>query len=165
MKTKFATLLIGLAVVGAACASDTANQTTTVPAATTTTQAQADVDRVVEVTVGEFSISDLGPIAEFETIEFRVTNMGVVPHEFEISHADAVDAHMNGGHSDHDDAAADVADIRMEMVSNPPEAKIAIKPGETGSLVVTFNNPEEQTLAVCLLPGHYEAGMVTAAFG
>ena len=108
--------------------------------------------------VDEFEISDLGPIAEGETIEFLVTNMGGLAHEFEITDLDAVDAHLAGGHSDHDDGdmamAADVADS--------PEAKITIEPGQTETLIVTFDDPAEQTLAVCLIPGHYEAGMTTS---
>ena len=160
-------LMIGIAalIVGvslAACGSTTTD-TTTAPD-TTTTVAHDDDDhgddhgggpRVIEVMVDEFSISDLGPIAEGETIEFWVTNMGALPHEFEITDLDAVDAHMAGGHSDHDDGlAADVADS--------PEAKITIEPGQIETLIVTFDNPEEQTLAVCLIPGHYEAGMTTS---
>ena len=95
-RTKFAALLIGLAVVGAACASDTANQTT-VPAPDTTTTAAptashdgdnttttvtahddhgddadhepaADADRVIEVTLSEFAISGVGPIVELSPV-------------------------------------------------------------------------------------------------
>ncbi len=159
-------LLIGVAalIVGVSAAailsiggngSSTATDTTT---ATTAAPGTNGGVRVIEVMVGEFEISDLGPIAEGETIEFWVTNMGALPHEFEITDLDAVDAHLAGGHSDHDDGdmamAADVADS--------PEAKITIEPGQTETLIVTFDDPAEQTLAVCLIPGHYEAGMTTS---
>ena len=57
---------------------------------------------------------------------------------------------------------------RADRSSNPSRSS-SDQPGlentarSTGmSMVVTFDNPEEQTLAVCLLPGHYEAGMTTA---
>ena len=159
-------LLIGVAalIVGvsaAAILSIGGNDSSTAADTTTATTTAPDTNagpRVIEVMVDEFSISALGPIAEGETIEFWVTNMGAVPHEFEITDLDAVDAHMAGGHSDHDDGdmamAADVADS--------PEAKITIAPGETETLIVTFDDPAEQTLAVCLIPGHYEAGMTTS---
>ncbi len=156
-------LLIGVAalIVGVSAAailsiggngSSTATDTTT---ATTAAPGTNGGVRVIEVMVGEFEISDLGPIAEGETIEFLVTNMGALKHEFEITDLDAVDAHLAGGHSDHDDGlAADVAD--------PSEAKITIEPGQTETLIVTFDDPTEQTLAVCLIPGHFEAGMTTS---
>ncbi len=156
-------LLIGVAalIVGVSAAailsiggngSSTATDTTT---ATTAAPGTNGGVRVIEVMVGEFEISDLGPIAEGETIEFWVTNMGALPHEFEITDLDAVDAHLAGSHSDHDDGlAADVAD--------PSEAKITIEPGQTETLIVTFDDPTEQTLAVCLIPGHFEAGMTTS---
>jgi uncharacterized cupredoxin-like copper-binding protein len=152
-------LLIGVAalIVGVSAAAimtigggnSPTTDTTTAPAATN------GGPRVIEVIVSEFEISALGPIAEGETVEFWVTNIGALPHEFEITDLDAVDAHMAGGHSNHDDVlAADVADS--------PEAKITIAPGQTETLIVTFDDPEEQTLAVCLIPGHYEAGMTTS---
>ena len=122
---------------------------------TLTEGAPATQARVVEVTLNEFSISPVGPIEAGETIEFMVTNEGVVPHEFEITDEYAVEQHMAGGHDDHDMDKGD------DMVMGE-ESKISIAPGGTEKLVVTFDNPEEQTLAVCLLPGHYEAGMTIA---
>jgi uncharacterized cupredoxin-like copper-binding protein len=153
-------LLIGVAalIVGvsaAAILSIGGNGSTTAADTTTAAPGTNGGVRVIEVMVGEFEISDLGPIAEGETIEFLVTNMGALAHEFEITDLDAVDAHLAGGHSDHDDGlAADVAD--------PSEAKITIEPGQTETLIVTFDDPTEQTLAVCLIPGHFEAGMTTS---
>jgi len=154
-----AALIVGLSA--AAILSIGGNDSSTAADTTTATTTASDTNagpRVIEVMVDEFSISNLGPIAEGETIEFWVTNMGAVPHEFEITDLDAVDAHLAGGHSAHDDGdmamAADVADS--------PEAKITIEPGQTETLIVTFDDPAEQTLAVCLIPGHYEAGMTTS---
>ena len=117
-------------------------------ATTVTREAPATEVRTVEVTLSEFSISDIGPIAEGETIEFVVTNDGVVLHEFEITDEHAVEQHLAGGHDDHD-----------TKLDN--ESKISICPKCTETLAVTFDDPEEQSLAVCLLPGHYEAGMTT----
>lgn len=122
-----------------------------------TTEAPATQVRVVEVTLNEFSISPIGPIEAGETIEFVVTNEGVVPHEFEITDEHAVEQHMAGGHDDHDMVMDDDMDMDMDA-----ESKISVAPGGTEKLVVTFDNPEEQNLAVCLLPDHYEAGMTTA---
>ena len=128
---------------------------------TVTTETPATQARVVEVTLNEFSISPIGPIEAGETIEFVVTNEGLVPHEFEITDEHAVEQHMAGGHDDHDMDMGDDMDMDDDMVVDD-ESKISVAPGRTEKLVVTFGNPEEQTLAVCLLPGHYEAGMTTA---
>jgi uncharacterized cupredoxin-like copper-binding protein len=106
-----------------------------------------DEVRIVNVMLDEFGISDLGEIEEGETIQFEVMNMGAVAHEFEITNLEMIAGH---GHDDGHDG------MEMEM------SKISVAPGAVGTLTVTFDDPAEQTLAVCLLPGHYEAGMMTA---
>jgi uncharacterized cupredoxin-like copper-binding protein len=134
-----------------------------------------------------------------ETIEFIVTNSGVVEHEFRLSNQVRVDEHVAGGHDDHDDAMSDeeMAEIEHddemtdeEMADMPhddsdghhdeetdheaeegqnaeeghavEDAVLVLGPGETGTLVFTFpENVHDFTAAVCLIPGHYEAGMAT----
>ena len=93
-----------LAVSAAAILSIGGNDSSTAADTTTATTTAPDTNagpRVIEVMVSEFEISDLGPIAEGETIEFWVTNMGALPHEFEITDLDAVDAHLAGSHAAH----------------------------------------------------------------
>ena len=152
----------------------------------------ADIDRVLEVELSEFAIAaDSFEFAPGETIEFVVTNAGVVQHEFRLSNQDRVDEHVAGGHEDHDEGAmtdeemaamddedADHDEGAMtdeEMAAMDDEgadhdddghgeeaddAVLILEAGATGTLVFTFpDNDHDYTAAVCLIPGHYEAGM------
>ena len=182
-----------------------------------------DADRVLEVEISEFSID--AHSFEFtpgETVEFIVTNSGVVEHELRLSNQVRVDEHIAGGHDDHDDAMSDEEMAEMdheegEMTEEEmaemgdaeaheddghahdtdeaaheeegdgaeeaheeetheveeedhaaeaghevEDAVLVLGPGETGTLVFTFpENDHDFTAAVCLIPGHYEAGMAT----
>jgi uncharacterized cupredoxin-like copper-binding protein len=114
----------------------------------------ADVDRTVEVAMDEFAFEP----SEFEamggeTIEFVVSNLGVVEHEFRLSNEHRIEEHLAAGHADHDDQAAGEH-------HEGGDAMLLVEPGETGSITVTFG--EDTTLyseVACLIPGHYEAGM------
>jgi uncharacterized cupredoxin-like copper-binding protein len=152
----------------------------------------ADIERVLEVELSEFAIAaDSFEFAPGETIEFVVTNAGVVEHEFRLSNQDRVDEHVAGGHEDHDEGAmtdeemaamddedADHDEEAMteeEMAAMDDEgadhdddghgeeaddAVLILEAGATGTLVFTFpDNDHDYTAAVCLIPGHYEAGM------
>jgi len=81
-----------------------------------------------------------------ETVKLVVTNGGQVLHELVIGTKKAFDEHaaMMAKHAgmEHDD----------------PD-KIQVAPGKTGELVWKFNRAGEFDFA-CLVPGHYEAGMV-----
>jgi uncharacterized cupredoxin-like copper-binding protein len=151
-------------------------------------QPSGDADRVVEVELTEFAIA--AHSFEFtpgETVEFIITNSGVVEHEFRLSSQGRVDEHLAGGHADHDEAmseeemaemmddgeAAGVEDAHEdedvheeedahedEAVHEVEDAALTLGAGETGTLVFTFpDNDHDFTAAVCLIPGHYEAGM------
>ncbi len=66
----------------------------------------SDADRVVEVEMTEFAIDSASfEFTPGETVEFIVTNSGVVEHEFRLSNQDRVDEHVAGGHADHDEGA------------------------------------------------------------
>ena len=114
----------------------------------------ADVDRTVEVAMDEFSFEP----GEFEamageTIEFVVSNLGVVEHEFRLSNEHRIEEHLAAGHADHDDQAAGGHHEGGDVI-------LLVEPGETGSMIVTFG--QDTTLyseVACLIPGHYEAGM------
>jgi uncharacterized cupredoxin-like copper-binding protein len=72
---------------------------------------------------------------------FVVTNRGVAQHELVIEPAGAVD---------------------QPLAANGQEAEAAdVDPGQTKTLTWTFTAPGAYQLA-CHVPGHYEAGMVTA---
>lgn len=136
-----------------------------------------DADRVVEVEMTEFAIT--AHSFEFtpgETVEFVITNSGVVEHEFRLSNQDRVEEHMEGGHADHDGAAmsdeemaemdgmegddAEDGDDHGDEGHEAEDAVLVLGAGETGTLVFTFpDNDHDYTSAVCLIPGHHEAGM------
>ena len=141
----------------------------------------ADVDRVVDVDLTEFAIAADLTFAPGETIEFRVTNSGVAPHEFRISNQDRVDEHVGGGHAEHDEGS--MSDDEMATMEDTSEGEdhdeagaegeghdeaeaedvfIELGAGESGSFVFTFpDNTDDYTVGACLVPGHYEAGMFT----
>lgn len=112
------------------------------------------VDRVLEVELTEFAFSvDSFVFAAGETVEFVITNSGVVPHEFRLSNQERVDKHLAGGHADHGDEDDDHSD-------GPADVVLLLEAGESGILVFTFpENDHDYTAVVCLIPGHYEAGM------
>jgi uncharacterized cupredoxin-like copper-binding protein len=169
---------LGVAVllVTAACASSPEiNGAGTDQAAATekapTVEASGDYGRVIEVEMTEFAFAaDSFEFSPGETVEFLVTNSGVVEHELRLSNQVRVDEHLAGGHDDddHDDereAGAEADHDEAEADHNEAEADdifVVLDAGETGTLVFTFpDNDHDYTGVVCLLPGHYEAGMAT----
>ena len=85
-----------------------------------------------------------------ETIEFEITNKGKIPHEFSI-----------GTKSEH------IAHSKMMMANpnmhhGPGGASITIAPGETQTLIWSFEEASHVEVA-CNIPGHYEAGMHRSA--
>ena len=85
-------------------------------------------------------------VKQGETIRFVIRNRGKLLHEFVIGTKAELDAH----------AALMVKHPGMEH-DEPYMAHVA--PGNTGEVVWTFNRAGEFDFA-CLLPGHFEAGMV-----
>ena len=138
---KTLTLAIAAALVVAACSRTAADD-----------QPIADFGndgvRVVAVSLAEFYFSpSVVEVEQGETVRFVVTNDGVAPHEFELSNATEIAEHLEGGHDGHDESAMDMDE----------GLKLELAPGETGELTVTFDGEFERV--VCLIPGHYEAGM------
>jgi uncharacterized cupredoxin-like copper-binding protein len=82
-----------------------------------------------------------------ETVRFRITNAGAVPHEFYLGDAEAQEHH-----------AEEMAE--MDMAHDEPNG-VSVAPGATETLEYTFEQSGEM-LAGCHEPGHYQAGMVTA---
>lgn len=114
----------------------------------------ADKDRTVQVAMDEFSFvpGDFEARAG-ETVQFVVTNVGVVEHEFRLSNEHRIEEHLAAGHADHHEGSADGHHEGGDVV-------LLVPPGETASITVTFG--EDTTLyseVACLIPGHYEAGM------
>lgn len=81
-----------------------------------------------------------------ETVRFFLRNVGKVPHEFVIGSMEELREHA-------------------EMMRRMPEMKhaepnqITLRPGQIGGVVWTFDRAAAVDFA-CLVPGHFEAGMV-----
>lgn len=121
-----------------------------------------DGPRRVEIEATDFTFTpDLVTASAGETIEFVVTNSGAVEHEFRVTDQADIDAHIAGGHEEHmgDDAGDDIGDDAGDDMGDTP--MLVLQPGETMTLTVTIpDDPTVFTRFVCLIPGHYEAGMV-----
>lgn len=107
-----------------------------------------DADRVVEIEAkDDFTfVPEQVDVAVGETVTFRVTNTGKLPHDFTLGDADTQDEHdeemrdMPAG-SEHDEANA------MTMAA-----------GETKEMTWTFEEAGTVIMG-CHIPGHYAAGM------
>ncbi len=126
-----------------------------------TEEASSDADRILEVELNEFDILAASfAFTPGETVEFAITNSGVVEHEFRLSNAHRVEEHLEQGHDDHDDE--EQAEAEAGHAGEAADAVLVLAPGESGTLMFTFpDNQDDYTAAVCLIPGHYEAGMST----
>ena len=116
------------------------------------THNDGDVDRTVDVTLSEFDFSFDGDsvlvVEAGETVQFVVTNAGVVEHEFRLTTAAEAAKHVGTGHTGHDDGIGEGDGILL-----------LVAVGETGTIDVTFTESGEYDIVACLIPGHYEAGM------
>lgn len=109
--------------------------------------------RVIEVVMTEFAFEpEAVAVTPGETVRFVVINEGAIEHELRLSNQHRVDEHIASGHEDHGDDGHHGEDA---------DKLVLVPAGETGELVVEI--PEDTsifTLMACLIPGHYEAGMV-----
>ena len=158
MFKKLALLTAG-AVVLAACGGAAATTTTTASSQDATqTESGHDesFDRTVEITMGgenEFSFAPATvTVAAGETIRFVVTNKGQIEHEFRPTTVEEAQAHIESGHADHEEEGDEAAEHE--------EGEVLVQPGETKTLDVHFDEAGEYAIYACLLPGHYESGMV-----
>lgn len=85
-------------------------------------------------------------VREGETVRLRVKNSGQVLHELVIGTRADLDAH------------AEMMARHPGMEHDEPHMT-HVKSGATGEVVWNFNRPGEFDFA-CLIPGHYQAGMV-----
>ena len=110
----------------------------------------ADFDRQIDVIMTEFAFEPaMVTVGAGEVVQFVVTNGGVVPHEFRLSTPHAVEEHLASGHEGHNEGG-----------HAHGETLVTVDPGGTEVLEVTFDGDAEFSLVACLIPGHYEAGMV-----
>jgi len=100
----------------------------------------------VEMTDAMRFTPDRIEVRQGDTIRFRHHNSGAVMHEFVIGTREALDEH-----------AALMAKFPDMEHDEPWMAHVA--PDANGEIVWTFNRPGTFQFA-CLIPGHYQAGMV-----
>ncbi|MEA2002040.1 MAG: plastocyanin/azurin family copper-binding protein [Actinomycetota bacterium] len=119
-------------------------------------QAVAVADRSVEVALTEFTFEATAfEVTAGETVEFIVANTGVLEHEFRLSNEHRIEEHLAAGHADHEDGAGVHHEEGGDVI-------LLVEPGETESVTFTFGDDATlYTEVVCLIPGHYEAGMST----
>lgn len=108
----------------------------------------AQATRAIDVTMGDnmrFSPERI-QVAAGETIRFVVKNEGKLPHEMVLGNMQSLLEHAQ----------------EMRSMSNMPHAEpnmLGLQGGEKGELIWRFNQTGMVDFA-CLIPGHYEAGMV-----
>ncbi|WP_250657148.1 cupredoxin domain-containing protein [Alkalimarinus coralli] len=109
---------------------------------------ESSVSRTIIVTADDSMRFTHEPfnIQDGETIKFVVTNKGAIPHEFAIG---TKDEHMEHGQ---------MMMANPTMHHGPGGNAITVQPGETETLIWTFENAW-QIEAACNIPGHYQAGM------
>lgn len=118
----------------------------------------------IEISATEFQFRPgLVLVSPGDIVEFVVTNDGAIEHEFRVTNQADIDAHIEGGHEEHGDDMGDMSEDDMGDMSEGDMGfeVLTIPAGQTMTLTVTFpDDPSELTRFVCLIPGHYEAGMV-----
>jgi uncharacterized cupredoxin-like copper-binding protein len=162
MKRSFASLFIALVVILAACSNGGSSSS---PRASSQSSSMGgmgnfadagfgrpgdpmSVDRTVAVELLDalaFDPSSL-EVAPGQTVRFRVTNAGVIDHEFVV-----------GDEATQVEHEAEMGSEGSMQMSEPN--MLTLKPGETRSMVWRFTEPGI-VLYGCHIPGHYPAGMV-----
>ena len=106
------------------------------------------VSRTIEVTMTDQMrfVPDYIEVRQGETLRLVHRNRGKLMHEFVIGTRKELDAH---------------AELmkRFPGMEHDEPYMAHVAPGKTGEIVWTFNRAGEFDFA-CLIPGHYEAGMV-----
>ena len=118
-----------------------------IPAAT------GEVTAEIEVTMTEFSFDpDVLALSPGETVRFVLHNEGVIEHVFRLTTAHRAAEHVESGHEGHDEEGGHHED--QDIV-------ILVAAGETRLVETTL--PSDASAIdhlACLIPGHYEAGML-----
>lgn len=154
-----ATLALGLVVAACGGTSTTESESTTIVPATDAPDDHsefsfgepadaASADRVIEITASdEFRFDPASiEVSVGETITFRVTNIGAIPHDFTLGDEATQQAH-----------AEEMEEMPGMEMSDEPNG-MAIAPGETEELTWHFTEAGDLLIG-CHETGHYEAGM------
>lgn len=104
--------------------------------------------RTIELAMGDNMrfAPDRIEVMEGETVKFVVRNKGKVLHEFVIGTKKALDEHA-------------ALMLKFPNMEHDEPHMAHVKPGAVGQIVWAFNRPGRFDFA-CLIPGHYQAGMV-----
>lgn len=95
----------------------------------------------------------LDTLVDGETIEFIVSNDGVLPHEFSIGDAqDQID------HAEEMKQMSSMSHDGSAMKHRDPNT-VSLASGETASLMWKFKGADATVVFACNVPGHFEAGM------
>lgn len=114
---------------------------------TATAKSPAKISRTIDINMNDqmrFEPAHLD-IRAGETVRFRVTNSGQLPHEMVIGTLDDLQAH------------AEQMRNAPDMAHDEPNA-LALDAGTRGELIWHFSEPATLDFA-CLIAGHLEAGM------
>lgn len=107
----------------------------------------AKVSRTIEVTMTEMRFTpDRIRVKAGETVRFLVRNSGNLPHEFVLGSSEELKEH------------AAMMRAQPDMKHADPNTA-SVGPGKVGGLVWQFDRSGAVEFA-CLVPGHFEAGMV-----
>lgn len=153
-----AALLVAIALLAAACGSDEPDVVTPVGGQDVGEHGEfsfgepadaTEADRAIDIDAADdFSFEpDNIEVEVGETVTFRVTNVGKLPHDFTIGDSDTQD--------DHD---AEMAEMPMDGMRADDANAMTMDPGQTKEMTWTFTEAGD-ILMGCHIPGHYAAGM------
>lgn len=110
----------------------------------------SEADRVIEISMLDelrFEPATV-EVAVGETVTFRVTNAGQLPHDFTLGDEETQDQHD-----------AEMAEGGMSGTGHDEPNVLNLEAGQSGELTWRFSTPAS-ILYGCHVPGHYDAGMV-----
>ena len=113
-----------------------------------TAAAPAEANRTVTIRMGDdmrFTPAHL-TVRQGDTLRLRIANRGKILHELVIGTAEELEAH------------AEMMKKHPGMEHDEPYMA-HVDPGKKGTIVWTFNRAGSFEFA-CLIPGHFEAGMI-----
>ena len=156
---RYLALLMALGLFLAACSSDDTSDTTMASDMDMEMEGQfafgdpmgaSSADRVIEITANDdFTFLPSGAtVTKGETVTFRVTNDGKIPHDFVLGDAQMQD--------EHEEEMSEMAGDDMAMHDEPNA--FVLEPAETKEMTWHMTEGGE-ILFGCHQPGHYAAGM------
>lgn len=110
----------------------------------------SEADRVIEITASDdFTFSPATvTVTAGETVTFRVTNAGVIPHDFTLGDSEMQDEHE-----------AEMAEMDGMAMDHDEPNLLTLEPGATAEMTWHLTEPGELIFG-CHQVGHYPAGML-----